>query len=251
VTSPRPLAGLSMVVTRAEHQAEELAEPLRTRGADVVLLPMLGIGPPTEAGPLNSAIQSVAEYDWIFFTSVNAVRAVAPRVESRPRARVGVVGEATRACVEEFGWRVDVVPEEFTAEGLLATLEGYNLRGQRVLVPSGDRAREVLPVTLRERGALVDVVEAYRNQAPAGSEARARQLFAAAVPPDWIIFASPSAVDNLVAIAGVEALGSSKIASIGPTTSASLRRHRVTVAAEPREHTIDGLVMAIVESVTG
>jgi uroporphyrinogen-III synthase len=247
--SPRPLAGLSIVVTRADHQAQELAEPLRTLGAHVILLPMIGIAPPSDAAPLTRAIESIAEYDWIFFTSINAVRAVAPRVGTRPAGRVGVVGAATQASVEKLGWRVDVVPKDFTAEGLLVALEGFDLRGQRVLIPSGDRAREVLPETLRSRGAVVDVVEAYKNQLPRDTEVRAIRLFAVPKPPDWLTFASPSAVDNLVSVVGAEALQRSKIASIGPVTSAAVRAHGLEVAVEPADHTIAGLVAVIVDSV--
>ncbi len=246
MTKKRPLAGLSIVVTRAEHQAEELAAPLRELGAAVVLLPMVGIGPPADAGPLNEAIGSIDQYDWIFFTSVNAVQAVVPRVGIRPTARVGVVGKATRSCVEDLGWAVDVVPAEFTAEGLLAILESIALRGQRVLIPSGDLARDVLPVALRARGARVDVIEAYRNQVPPEAKARAKQLFSAPDLSDWVTFASPSAADNLVWAVGETALRQVKIASIGPATSTAIRRHGLTVTIEAAEHTVDGLVMGIV-----
>lgn len=248
-SSARPLAGLAIVVTRAEHQAQELAEPLRTLGAHVILLPMIGIAPPADTGPLNRAIESIAQYDWIFFTSINAAQAVVPCVGTRPAARVGVVGAATQACVEKLGWRVDLVPIDFTAEGLLAALEVSDLRGQRVLIPSGDLARDVLPATLRSRGATVDVIEAYRNQMPPDTGIRARLLFASPMPPDWLTFASPSAVDNLAAVVGPGALQLSKIASIGPVTSAAVRAHGLAVAVEPADHTIAGLVAAIVDSV--
>lgn len=245
-TIAQPLAGVLIVVTRAKHQAEELAAPLRGLGAQVILLPMIGIAPPADAGPLNRAIDSIDQYDWIFFTSVNAVQAVVPRIGTRPRARVGVVGKATRICLVELGWTVDVVPEEFTAEGLLSSLESIDVAGQRVLIPSGDLARDVLPAELRARGARVDVVEAYRNQVPPEAEARAKRLFSAPTPPDWVTFASPSAVDNLVPAVGATALAKVKIASIGPTTSAAVRRHGLIVAVEPAEHTVDGLVLGIV-----
>jgi uroporphyrinogen-III synthase len=246
---PEPLVGLSMVVTRAETQGMELAAPLLTLGAQVVLLPMISIAAPVDGGPLNRAIDSIAQYDWIFFTSTNAVQGVVPHVKARPRGRVGVVGRSTRICAEGLGWTVDVVPGEFTAEGLLTSLESFDLRGQRVLIPSGDLARDVLPAVLRERGALVDVVEAYSNRIPPDAELRAKRLFSAPTPPDWVIFASPSAVDNLLSLVGAAALGSVKIASIGPTTSAAVRRHGLTVTAEPEEHTNAGLVLAIVRAV--
>jgi len=194
-------------------------------------------------------MESIAQYDWILFTSVNAVRSVVPHVTDRPRARVGVVGKATRDCVERLGWTADVAPEDFTAEGLLAALEGYDLRNQHVLIPSGDLARDVLPLALLGRGTIVDVVEAYGNQLPADAELHAGRLFLAPTRPDWVTFASPSAVDNLLSAIDASALRSVKIASVGPTTSAAVRRHGLTVTAEPSEHTMAGLVLAIVRAV--
>ena len=244
-----PLRGLSIVVTRAESQGMEFAAMLGKLGAKVAMLPMIGIGPPADCGPLNRAIESIGDYDWIFFTSFNAVQAVLPEVKTQPRASVGVVGKSTRTCIEALGWRVDLVPADFSAEGLCAVLARHNLRGQRILIPSGDLARDALPQRLRERGATVDVVQAYRNQIPPGAEVHAKQLFLNSPPPDWVTFASPSAVDNLLSVLDASALCSVRIASIGPTTSAAVRAHDLSVAVQASEHTVPGLVAAIVDSV--
>jgi uroporphyrinogen III methyltransferase/synthase len=209
---------------------------------------MIGIGPPADSRPLERAIGSIDQYDWIFFTSSNAVRAVLNRVAVQPRAEIGVVGEATKACLENLGWRVDLVPPEFSAEGLLDALESRTLRGAKVLIPSGDLAREVLPNSLREWGASIDVVEAYRNQIPPTAVAGAKEFFAAIDQPTWVLFASPSAVDNMISVIGEPALRPLKIGSIGPTTSAAVRRHGLKVAAEPQAHTIAGLVASLVEA---
>ena len=102
-----------------------------------------------------------------------------------------------------------------------------------------------MPAALRLRGAHVDLVEAYRNLAPGEATARAKEVFREPYP-DWVIFASPSAVENLVSILGSEPLSKVRIASIGPITSQAIRKHGLAVAIEPDEHTIPGLVRALI-----
>lgn len=247
----QPLAGLRMVVTRAAHQAPELAKPLADLGAEVILLPTIGIGPPADPVPLAAAAARAIDYDWLFLTSVNAAEAFLPLVApSEHRPRVGVVGAATSRRVAELGWRVDVTPPEFTAEALADALQAQEVAGKRILIPVGDLAREILPNALKARGAKVDLVVAYSNQPPSGTAARARSLYIAGAAPDWSTFVSPSAFDNLVEMTGSDPLRRSRIASIGPTTSAAVRARGLKVAAEPAEHTVLGLVAAIVEAVS-
>lgn len=246
-----PLSGLRIVVTRAAHQAAELARPLAAAGAEVILLPTVGIGPPRDPSRLQSAARRAGEYDWLFLTSVNAANAFLPLVpQTIQRPRLGVVGASTYKTVTELGWRADVMPAEFTSEALAAALEAHEMGGQRVLIPAGDLARELLPVALSRRGAIVDVVGAYSNQAPPETAAALHALFGAGLAPDWLTFASPSAFENLAAISGPEPLRRVFIASIGPTTSAAIRARGLDVAAEGAEHTVAGLVAAIVAVVS-
>lgn len=245
-----PLSGLRIVVTRAAHQAGELARPLAAAGAEVILLPTVGIGPPTDPERLQSAARRAAEYDWLFLTSVNAANSFLPLVpQSISRPRLGVVGAATSKKVAELGWRADLTPTEFTSEALVAALEAHEMEGKRVLIPAGDLARELLPAALSRRGAIVEVVEAYSNQAPPETPAAAHALLEAGPAPDWLTFASPSAFENLAVISGLDPLSRVSIASIGPTTSAAIRAHALDVAAEAAEHTVAGLVAAIVAAV--
>jgi uroporphyrinogen-III synthase len=245
-----PLSGLRIVVTRAAHQAGELARPLSAAGAEVILLPTVSISPPKDPARLESAARHAGEYDWLFLTSVNAANAFLPLVPPAvPRPRLGVVGASTYKTVTELGWRADVMPAEFTSEALAAALEAHEMAGKRVLIPAGDLARELLPVALSRRGAIVDVVEAYSNQAPPETAAAAHALFEAGPVPDWLAFASPSAFENLASILGPEPLRRAFIASIGPTTSAAIRARGLDVAAEAAEHTVLGLVAAIVAAV--
>ena len=245
------LAGKRIVVTRAAHQAEELAKPLRELGAEVILLPVLSIVPPENLEPLQTAAAQIDAYDWIVFGSANAVDALGRHLnpgQPVPKARIAAVGRATREAVQRMGWHVDVVPDTFVAESLVEALSQYRLKDRRVLITAAAVTRDVIPRALEELGSHVTVVEAYRNIAPEGIAPQARDLFAGPACPDWVTFASSSAVDRLVELVGTAALTSVRIASIGPITSSTVREHGLEVDAEPLEHTIAALVSSIAEA---
>jgi uroporphyrinogen-III synthase len=245
------LAGKRIVVTRAVHQAEELAAPLREFGAEVICLPTIVILPPRDTRPLEIVASRIDQYDWIVFNSANAVSALASyfREHMLPsKTHVAAVGAATRDAAQRVGWRVDLVPDEFVAESLVTAMARGSLRDKRVLIPSAAVTREVVPKALREAGAVVDVVEAYRNDVPADLEKEARRIFSISQKPDWLTFTSSSAVENLIKCTGTEPLYGTPIASIGPITSGTVRKHGLSVHAEPAEHTVSGLVDAIVKA---
>jgi uroporphyrinogen-III synthase len=247
-----PLQGLRIVVTRAANQAEELARPLRDLGAEPILAPMIGIAPPADPEPLRHAAERAAQggYDWIIFTSANAVSAFVNQLQNPPAlsARLAVIGDSTRRAAEKRGLHVSIVPDQYVAESLLAAFEKEDLQGCRILIPSAKETRDVLPVALRQRGAEVNVVEAYRNVLPEHARLRASEVFREPYP-DWVTFASSSAVLNLAHIVGTHALQAVKIASIGPITSQTVRELGLTVSAEAQESTIQGLVAALCQAV--
>jgi uroporphyrinogen III methyltransferase/synthase len=141
------------------------------------------------------------------------------------------------------------VPQEYVAESLLEALSGETLAGKRILLPRAAVARDLVPDTLRERGAIVDVVEAYRTIIPSDAAERAKQALTRS--PHWIAFTSSSTVKNWLAVAGRESLDGVKIASIGPITSRTARDAGLTVTAEADPHTIEGLVDAIAKTPSG
>lgn len=241
------LQGLRIVVTRAIHQAGELAAPLRALGAEVILLPLIGIGPPLDPEPVRRAVERIDEYDWIIFTSANAVAAFASELNGSPanlRARIGTVGAGTRKAAEQRGFVVSVTPDEYVAESLVAALSTEDMIGHRILIPSAAVTRDVVPRELGMRGAKVDAVEVYRNVVPTEAAEKAALVFREPFP-DWVTFASSSAVDNLVRLIGVEPLCRTKIASIGPITSDTVRKHGLTVAAEAKQHSVEGMIAAM------
>jgi len=246
-----PLFGRRIVITRAADQAAEFSERLRALGADAIELPVIALEPPSDPAPLDQAIENLADYDWLIFTSANGVRFFLDRLDQSAhdlrslRARICAIGPATRKAVEALHLKVDLMPEEYVAESLVKTFTTENVAGKKILIPRAAMARDVIPVELEKLGAKVDVVEAYRNIVPPDAPRRAHPIFSGEKKPDWITFTSSSTVKNLLAITGREALDGVRIASIGPVTSATLREHGLTVDAEAKQFTLDGLIEAI------
>jgi uroporphyrinogen III methyltransferase/synthase len=243
----RTLRGLRIVVTRAAHQASELAEPLLALGAEAILLPLIGIAPPDDRQPLQAAAADAQQYDWVLFTSANAITsfmAELPESSGWFRPRVATIGAATREVAEEYGLRVSLTPDTYVAESLIHAFHGVSLQGKRILIPSAAVTRDIVPAELRKLGAEVDVVQAYQNVLPWDAPARAKQVFSEPLP-NWVTFASSSAVDNLTHIVEQEILQQVRIATIGPVTSDTVRAHGLEVSAEASVHSMDGLIKAL------
>lgn len=221
-----PLFGRRVLVARAEGQASELVLELRRRAAEPVTVPLLEFAPPVPREPLAAALARAAEYDWIVYTSANAVRFATPKRDAAARARVACIGEATARAARAAGLRVDVVPEgESSPERLAAALAATGeLAGRRVFFPRSGRARDDLVRALESRGARVDAVEAYRALVPAGAADALRAELARGL--DAVALTSPSTVAHLfdgLAPAELETLCAGAIfACIGATTADAL-----------------------------
>jgi uroporphyrinogen-III synthase len=246
------LAGVRIVVTRAAHQAEELAAPLRGEGATAIVIPLIGIAPPRDLGPLRDAARRADEYDWIVFTSANAVEAFAAELGSGTclPARVAAVGSATREAAEARGFSVTLMPARYVAESLVEAFVAERLAGARVLIPRAEVARDIVPEELRRLGARVDVVDAYRNVVPPGAAEDVAGTFRDPLP-DWVLFASSSAVEHLASLCDADVLKRVRIGTIGPVTSASVRKHGLRVHAEADPHTVPGMVRAVISAHMG
>lgn len=256
-----PLTGISVLVGRAAHQAGALSSGLRRLGAEVTEIPFIEIRKPRSYKPLDTALKNLADFDWLILTSVNGVEAAWERLrrlrltkKSLGHLRIAAIGPATKEAIEKRGVRVDVVPEKYVAESVVASLRN-RVGGKRVLLARAKVARDVIPRELRELGAQVDVVEAYETIVPQKSRARLRAILRNPKKwPDVITFTSSSTVRNFVALLGKHGrdarahIGQTKLASIGPVTSATLRELGLQVDIEAREYTIPGLMKAIVAS---
>jgi uroporphyrinogen III methyltransferase/synthase len=207
-----------------------------------------------DKAPLDAAIERLTDYDWIVFTSANAVRSLRARLEelgkelrSLGKARLAAIGPATAATLEAEGLEVDVVPERFVAEEVFAALERSGpMKGCRVLLPRADIAREALPNLLRAAGASVDVVVAYRTVSVSEELASAMQLISDG-RIDIVTFTSGSTVRSFVSgMKEKEQLRSKFVsASIGPITSQALRDAGLEPGIEAAVYTVGGLIEAI------
>jgi uroporphyrinogen III methyltransferase / synthase len=246
-----PLFGQKIVITRSREQAGSLAEQLTSLGAEICEFPTIELQAPADFSRLDKAIANLHCYDWLIFTSVNGVRFFIDRLDQSNtdlrslRAKICVIGPATRAAIAALHLKVDLIGEEYVAESLVAAFAGEDLRSKRVLLPRAAVARDLVPTELSRRGAQVDVVEAYRTVLPAASAGLIPEIFATGKRPDWITFTSSSTVRNFVELAGAEALRGVKVAAIGPVTSATARQLGIEVTAEARVFTVEGLVEAI------
>ena len=248
----RPLFGKRVVVTHATRQASALTEKLRDAGADVIELPATRIAR-LDLSPLRDAIARIDEYQWLVFTSQNAVAIFWEQLlgggrDARALAglKVSAVGPATAGALLERGIAVDTIPERFVAEALLEVMSARDdVADSRVLYVTAEGAREVLPTGLRELGAEVEVVEAYRSISDDASAGRlARSIEGGKV--HLVTFTSASTVRAYVEAVGAELAVRVPAASIGPQTSEALRAAGIEVRYEAEESTIDGLVSAIV-----
>jgi uroporphyrinogen III methyltransferase / synthase len=253
----RPLFGRRVLVTRTRAQASTLVERLRALGARPVELPTIAIRPPESYAALDAALRELPRVGgerWVLFTSANGVEAVFARLEALGLdarvfggARLGAIGPATAAALRRGGLRADYAPGEAISSAILADFQARDLHDAWVLLPRADIAPPDLAEGLAARGATVRNVVAYRTVAADGLGSDARRLLADGAV-DTACFTSSSTVRNLVAALDGDAalLAPLTVACIGPTTAATARELGVRVDIVASEHTVDGLVEALV-----
>ena len=252
---PRPLAGRRIAVTRAREQAAELVRELEALGAQVVVAPTIRISPLPDLAALRAALTRNPPYDWIVFTSQNAVQVVCDRLpewqlapRDVARAAVAAIGPATAEALVRRGVVPDLVPDRFVAEAVVTALAARgDVHGKTVLLPRARGARDALPDGLRALGALVNVLPVYETiQATGDASGLAAEILAGAI--DAITFTSSSTVRGFVESVGrpVAASGRFAAAVIGPVTAGTARELGIAVAVEAAEYTVAGLVEALV-----
>jgi uroporphyrinogen III methyltransferase/synthase len=254
----RPLFGKRVLVTRTRQQASELCRALVRLGAEPVELPTIEIVPRVDERELAAAIDDLrtSAYQWVVFTSANAVELFAGHLRDAGldarafgRAQIAVIGPGTAEALSRAGLRADLVPEKFVAEGLLEAFGRRVMRGQRVLLPRAEGAREVLVDGLEAMGARVKELTLYRAEVPHDPDAEGlRRLRAGEI--DVATFASSSSVRNLVEMLGgdITPLRGVFIAAIGPVTAQAVRDAGLECGVVASEYTIDGLVGALAAS---
>jgi uroporphyrinogen-III synthase len=254
----QPLAGKRVVVTRAPEQAQNFVRQLEQMGAEVILFPTVAFTDPADTGALDSAIRSLEQFDWVLFTSANAVRYFSKRCRAlfldcktlqSPRPMVAAVGPVTGEAATGEGFRVDYVAEHHSGQGLAGELWGA-LTDRRILLPRSDRAGAAFPAKLREIASEVVDPVAYCTGIPASSEGKALERIRRG-DVDVLAFASPSAVQHFAEAVGAEGLETldrrARFAAIGPATAAAIREAGLRVDIEPSEARSSALAGAIAD----
>lgn len=249
----RTLEGRRIVITRAAEQSGELRERLQELGAEVASLPLVRFLESKDTADLDRAIRALYQFDWIIFTSANAVTFFLARCRAvgcwpnTGRTKVAAVGSATRLALENQDLQASLVPAEFSGAGVATELSGV-ISGKSVLLPRSDRASEELPSMLRKAGAKVTEVTAYVT---AGPEAFDRSLIDAIRDGlvDAVTFFSPSAFHEFQKLMGPDLLvkydSRVALAAVGPVTAGAIRGAGLPVAIEADEATTASLVAGL------
>ncbi len=257
MNQPGPLDGRTVVVTRAAAQAQRFTQLLEAAGARVLEAPAIVIAPPPSWEPLDTALDALATFTWVIFTSVNGVAMVDRRLTARGLVwsglagrRVAAIGPATADALAEHGVRVDLVPGEYRAEGLLERLRGVVTPADRVLLPRAAQTRDVLVTGLRRLGAQVTEVPAYATRRADAGVARLREALAAG-GIDAVTFTSSSTARNFAELFTEDErrnwLGRVTVASIGPITAATAAEYGLATDVMPGEYTIPALARALAD----
>jgi uroporphyrinogen-III synthase len=241
---PAPLAGWRVIVTRPRAQSPELARLLADAGASALEVPVIEIADPSDGGAaLKAALSRVGDYDWVVFSSANAVaRCWAHLAGPNPleSVKLAAIGARTAAALTERGIEADLVPAAYFAESLVEDFPLPGAPAGRVLLPLAAGARDTLANGLAEKGWRVEVVEAYRTVRAAAGEADIEGLGDA----DAVMFASSSAVTGYLELAGPAAVPA-VVACIGPVTAQTAERAGISVDVVATEHTAEGLLRAL------
>ncbi|HUJ32571.1 MAG TPA: uroporphyrinogen-III synthase [Candidatus Acidoferrum sp.] len=258
-TADNPLAGKRIVLTRTPEQAGILLHELKGSGAQVIVLPFIEFRAPEDSGPLDAALSRLAEFDWIVFTSQNAVRFFCRRLKElgrdfaglpAPRPKIAALGAATRDAASREGLSIDLVTGDARSGREFVMEFSRNARGKKVLLPQSDQAEPHVADGLLKGGANVTPVVAYRTCMPESLDGeelnRVRQDGA-----DAFVFASPSAFRNFARTIGTDALKAlaehSAFVAIGPTTAQAIREAGVRVKVEAARPSSREIIAAMLE----
>jgi uroporphyrinogen III methyltransferase/synthase len=253
-----PLAGLRILVTRQDTPESSLSEMLKTQGASVITTPMTMIMPPASWELFDKTVQQAADIEWAVFTSSNGVRHCLSRLKElglSPKIifstlKIACVGQSTASTLAEKGIFPELVPEHYQSEGLLSAFKQYDLKHKKCWLIQAESPREILANALEKQEAQIVSTPVYRN-VPAQSDTTLLQKELEQNQLDWILFASPSAVQNFQRIipAGfwLSLTIAPKIACLGEITAATVQTYGWEVHAKPEIQDFEHLVQIICE----
>jgi len=255
----KPLFGKSVLVTRTRDQASELVMLLEESGAECLEGSTIALVEPDNWAEVDRALESIDTYDWLLFTSINAISFFFKRLRDKGMdardlkgPKIGVVGTVTAEILRDYGIRADLLPKEFTGEGLAEALLEEGVKNARILLPRALKAHEILPEKLKDGGAQVDIAPVYQNVRPEGYDEVRQALEEKRI--DMVTFTSSSTVDNFIEMLEIRddaefsrLLGDVKVAVIGPVTARTAVKRGLRIDVQPETYTIPAMVEAIVD----
>ena len=246
---------MKVLITRDTTQAGGLKSKLAEEGITVICVPTISIQDPDDWGIFDQATKQIDQYNWLLFTSSNAVKQTAKRLKYHSisdktigRLKICVVGDQTAKAVEDCGWLVEFVPSQFQAEGVLAELLKRGVKGEYIWFPRAEKAREFLVPELEAAGAIVDLTPVYTNRVPLENrELLLQNLQNNSI--DWITFTSSSTVTNFFKILGttIDPSDLPQAASIGEKTTETLRNFGLEPAFTANPQNIASLSQGIID----
>jgi uroporphyrinogen III methyltransferase / synthase len=238
----KPFFGKTIAITRAAKQSKKFGEILTEKGARVLYMPTIEITAIEPNKKLQKAITHISDYYVIIFTSVNSVSVFFNNLmetgkDTRALRDIKIIpiGQATATLLETKGIAADFIPQSYTSEGIVEIVKTLKIKGNRFLLPKAEGGRDVLAEFIRNQGGICEVIPIYKTTLPKKGTALSEK-------PDIITFTSSSTVDNFIAIYGNKILKKTLIASIGPITSETLRRHKIPIHIEAAHYDIPGLI---------
>lgn len=245
------LKGRVIAITRPEERCEEAIKLIKEAGGTPFIAPTLQIQTP-RTKTLTRLCENLQKFDWIIFTSPAAIQSIkkhCKEIKLKPDCKIAVIGPKTRETLKELGLDADVIPSDYTAEGLVKALAAYDMQDKNVAIPRTLAARDVLPENLQKMGAKVHIAEAYKSTKP--KDERIQKLIEKILKKeiDAITFTSPLTVENLIKAANdkkddiIRRLSDEGIvvAAIGPITANKLKEYGIR-AITPKKYTIKDML---------
>ena len=253
----QPLLGKKVLVTRTRQQASTLVRLLERKGAGCIECPTIEVRMVRDTSVFDNAVNIIEDYDWIIFSSTNAVKFFFARIDEMGKdirvlghTRIAAVGSSTADAIRGLHLNVDAVPDDFRAEGLLNLFQGLDIKGKKVLIPRAVVAREILPRGLRKMGASATVAPVYETIPPEIAPQTLELLEDEDI--DVVTFTSSSTVKNLFKTVPEEVIKrimeNAKVSCIGPVTAQTARNMGLKVEIIPDESTVPALVNSIEQS---
>lgn len=253
----REIGNKTIVLTGSADEQHEAVEKLKKSGAKVILFPTIEIVPPSNWSQFDLNMTMIGEYDFLVFTSSNAVKMFWKRCSELGikinylDIKVAVVGKKTAESCQNYDIPVNILPDEYSAKGLIKELLKHEIKGKKFFIPCSEIARDELPSALKEEGADVVTVPVYNIGITSKESLEEKINKLNSIKSDLFIFTSPSTFRNFIQIMNISELqkyfNNSEIAVIGPTTKSEIENYGLKVDIFPDEYTMDGLIHSVIE----